>query len=114
MVVAVRAVLIVEVPVDEVVGVVSVRNGFVAAGRAMFVGVVVGVAAVSAVAVLRIRARDAKDVFVDVRFVDVMEVPVVEIVDVSFVQHGGVPASGRVRMRVLVVCRVVSHRALTS
>jgi len=34
--------------------------------------------------------------------------------DVSFVQHGGVPASGRVGMRVLVVCRVVSHRALTS
>jgi hypothetical protein len=113
-VVAVRAVLIVQVPVDQVVGVVSVRYRFVAAGGAMFVGVVVGVAAVAAVAVLRIRARDPEDVFVDVCLVDMVQVPVVEIVDVSFVQYGGVPASGRVRMRVLVVCRVLGHRALTS
>jgi hypothetical protein len=31
------AVLIVQVTVNEIIGVVSVRDGFVAAGRAMFV-----------------------------------------------------------------------------
>jgi hypothetical protein len=113
-VVAVRAVLIVQVAGDEVVGVVSVRDRFVAARRTMFVAVVVSLAAVPARAVLRILARDAENVFVDVRLMDVVQVPVVEIVDVSFVQHGGVPASGRVRMPVLVVCRVLCHRALTS
>jgi hypothetical protein len=33
---------------------------------------------------------------------------------VSFVQYGSVPASGRMRMRMLVVGRVLGHRALTS
>jgi len=109
-IVAVPAVLIVQVTGDEVVGVASVRNGLVAARRAVFVVRVVARAVVPALTVLRIRARDSKHVFVDVRFVHVMQVPVVEIVDVRFVQYGGVSASGCVRMPVLIVRLVVCHR----
>ena len=41
MVVAMPTVLVVQVTVDEVVGMVSVRDAFVTAGRAMFVARVV-------------------------------------------------------------------------
>jgi hypothetical protein len=105
------AVLIVQVAVNEVVGVISVRDRFVAAHRVVFVAGVVCVAAVPAIAVLRIRARNRENVFVDVCLVDVMQVPVVEIVDVGLVENRDVSASGRMRVPVLIVRFVVCHRA---
>jgi hypothetical protein len=104
------SVLVVQVIVDEIVGVVSVRDGFVAAGRAVFVARVVRVAVVPAIAVLWIRARNWEDVFVDVRLVDVVQVSVMQIVDVSFMENGDVSASRRVRMAMIVVRFVFCHR----
>jgi hypothetical protein len=48
-------------------------------------------------------------VFVDVRLVDVMQMSVVEIVDMSLMENRDVSASGRMRVPMLVVRFVLCH-----
>ena len=97
MVVAVLAVLVMQVPGDEVIGVVAVRNGFVTA--AVFVTVIggVGCAVVRRAGLCRLRVRE--HVLVDVVAMRTVQVTVVEIVDVVLMAKRGVSAA----LAVLVV-----------
>ena len=98
-IVAVPAVHVMQVAVDEVVGVILVRHGVVAAARAVPVVLRVGAAGMGG----RTRAGVVQGALVDVAVVLAVEVALVEVVHVVSVADGRVSA---VRA-VLVVVRVV-------
>jgi len=102
-VVAVRAVGVVQVTSDEEVDVVAVRHGGVTTAGAVGVRGVVRAARVARRARGWVGAADLEDTLIDVAVVGVVEVTVVEVVDVVAVLHGGVTAVRAVDMGVLVV-----------
>ena len=82
------AVLVVQATVDDVVGVIAVRYGFVATTFA----VNVAVAGVNRMAAVRIGFIDTQSILVVVAVVLMVQVPVVQIIDVAFVFDGSVSA----------------------
>jgi hypothetical protein len=100
--VAMPVVGMVEVPIDEIIRVVSVRDRLMTAIGS--VDVVVGVACATVVrgAGRGIAGRDRERVLVTVAFVGVVEVPGVEVVDVTIVNEGRMAAVGAVRVVVVV------------
>ena len=84
MVVAVIAVLVMQTAVDDVVDVIAVRYGFVAAAFA----VNVTVAGIDGMAAVRVGFIDTQGVFVVVAVVLMVQVAVVQIIDVAFVFDG--------------------------
>ena len=88
MVVAVIAVLVMQTAVDDVVDMIAVRYGFVAATFT----VNVAVASVNRMAAVRIGFIDAQGVFIVVAVVLMVQVAVVQIIDVAFVFDGSVAA----------------------
>ena len=82
------AVLVVQTAVDDVVGVIAVRYGFVATTFAMNVAV----AGVNRMAAVRIGFIDTQSMLVVVAVVLMVQVPVVQIIDVAFVFDGSVSA----------------------
>jgi len=97
-VVAVIAMGVMQAAIDDVVGVIAVGHGLVAAAGAVgvlfagdgFAGVGVG-------------GGDFKGVFIDMIAVDMMEVAVMEVIDVVAVLDGGVAAVGAVLVGVVFV-----------
>ena len=77
MVVAVVAVGVMQVACDEVVHVIAVRNGLVAATRCMFMAWLVPAAAVFGGAAVRVLGIDRHGVLVDVVLVRMVQVTVV-------------------------------------
>lgn len=88
MIVAVVAVLMMQAAVDDVVDVITVRYGFMAATFA----VNVAVAGVNRMAAVRVGFIDAQGMFVVVAVVFMVQVAVVQIIDVAFVFDGSVAA----------------------
>lgn len=88
MVVAVITVLVVQTAVDDVVNVITVRYGFVAATFA----VNVAVAGVNRMAAVRVGFIDTQGVFIVVAVMLMVQVAVVQIIDVAFVFDGSVAA----------------------
>ena len=82
------AVLVVQTAVDDVVNMIAVRYGFVAATFS----VNVAVAGVNRMAAVRIGFIDAQCMLIVVAVVLMMQVPVVQIIDVAFVFDGSVSA----------------------
>ena len=109
MVVAVPAVRMMQVPADEVVGVVTVRDRIVATSRAVRVRRIVRAAGVGGRARVRVLSADRDRTLVDVVVVDAVEVTVVKVVGVAVVRHGGVAASGTMLMGVVVVLGMGAH-----
>ena len=99
MVVAVTIVRVVQAAVDQVVDVVAVRHGVVAAALAVEVTATV----VSSVAAVRVQLVDGKPVLVYVVAVRVVQVAVVEEVDVPVVDDLRMAAPGPVDVVVGVV-----------
>jgi hypothetical protein len=50
-----------------------------------------------------------QSVLIDVPLVDTVQMPVMQIVDMTFVFDGGMPASRTVRVRMLIVCFALAH-----
>jgi len=98
-VVAVAAVGMVEVSVDEVVDVVAVGNGFVAAAGAVDMGGVMSATSVFWGADSRVDRRESDAVLIDVAVMQVVQMAIVEIVDVILMLDGGVAAAGFVLVR---------------
>ena len=109
MIVAVPAVRVVQVPADEIVDVIAVRDRLVAAARAVGVTLRVSVASVRRRAVRGIACVDSDRALVDVTIVRAVKVPVVRVVGVSAVRDRGVPAAGAVGVVVLLVDPMVAH-----
>ena len=99
MIVAVVAVLVVQATVDDVVGVIAVRYGFVAATFA----VNVAVAGVNRMAAVRVGFIDAQCMLVVVAVVLMVQVAVVQIIDVAFVFDGSVAAVCAVNVIMMLV-----------
>ena len=101
----------VQVPADEVVDVVAVRNLFVTAAGLMHVRDLMLAAGVLGRAVRRIGRADLQDMLVDVVAVRVMQMPVVQVVEVVAVLDRRVPAIGSVLVGVVWVNGVlgISH-----
>jgi hypothetical protein len=110
-IVAVAAVGMMEVVLDQVVDVVPVGHGLVTAPRAVLVIGVVAGAAVVRRAVGRVVGVHPEGVLVHVVGVHVMEVSIVQVVDVILVLDRGVATVGTVNVRVLVVLGT-GHRLL--
>jgi hypothetical protein len=95
--------LMVQVSIDQVVGVIAMWDSFVSASRAVFVVSVVGLAFVPRLGDHRILDAHAQPVLVDVSFMNIVQMAVVQVVGVAFVFDGGVPASRTVLVRVVAV-----------
>lgn len=96
MVIAVIAVGMVQVAVDEVVDMIAVGHRFVAATGAMhMIGIVAGAGMIGG-AVGGVGRAHLDHVLIDVIAVGMVQVSVVQVVDVIAVPNGGVPAAGAV------------------
>lgn len=101
--VAMIAVRMMKVPVDEVVHVVAVRDGGVAAAGGVDMRGIVAAAPVVGGALGRMAGRDGEDMLDDRAVGLMMEVPVVEVVEMAVMLDGGVAAAGAVRVVVMRV-----------
>jgi hypothetical protein len=105
-VVAVAGVHVMQVALDQIVGVIAVRHARVStAGAVDVVGGVAGAAVVRR-ALRRVGRVDGDRVLIDVIAVKVVQVPIVEIVDVTGVLDREVTAVGTVDVVVALVDRV--------
>jgi hypothetical protein len=103
-VVTVVAVRMVQVPLDQVIDVVAMRNRRVPTVRSMHVVVRVSAAAVSGRASTRVRATNGQPVFFHFAVGQlVMQMPVMKIIDMPFVLDRGVTAIGPVLVSVIGV-----------
>jgi hypothetical protein len=106
-VVAVALMRVVQVPVDDVIGVVSVRDGDMAAITSVGVLFAVALTIVGRRAFRRIFPSHTELVLVDVVAVNVVEMTVVRVIDVPVVLDFLMPAVRAVGVVVLVVFLVV-------
>jgi hypothetical protein len=109
-VVAVVAVRVMQMSVDEIVDVVTMRDGLMAAARTMDVVGLVRVAAVVRRALLGVLVGDLEAVLLDLAALLVVEVAIVQEIDVVVVLDRGMTAARAMVVRVVVV--FVSHERL--
>ena len=114
MVVAMVAVRVMQMPVDEVVHVVPVGHGFMPTVGSMHVVTGMGAALVFGGAVRWIGCVYRERVFVHMVVMDMVQVAVVEVVDVPIMLDGGVSAAFAVNMLVGLVLFAVAHGSLPS
>lgn len=110
--VAVPAVRVVQVAVDEEVDVISVGDSGVPASSAVLVLHVMPRARVARGTLLRVLVVHREDVLVDMITMPVMQVAVVQVVDVVTMAYRLVSARLAVLVCMLVVRRVVGHPGL--
>jgi hypothetical protein len=108
-IVTVPAVRMMQVSRDEVITVLGVRDGLVAAARAVSVGLVVPFAGVRGRAGRRVRRPRRDGALVDMISVRVVHMAVMEVVSVIPMSDRGVSATGPVGMIVLSVGAVLLH-----
>ena len=107
------AVGVMQVPTDEIVDMVSVRHGLVAAARPVPVALVVSRAGVVGGTGAGVAVVHLEDMLIDVVAMRVMEMTVVQVVDVIPVLDRGMAAGRAVLVRMVRVDLVVvrSHDA---
>jgi hypothetical protein len=89
-----------EVSTNEIVNVVSVGHAFMSTGGTVSVLAIVTFAIMVGCASTRIEATNWKGMFVDVAFMDMMQVPIVQIVSVAVVRHRRMSTLGAVGVTV--------------
>lgn len=109
MIVAVVAVGMVQVTIDQVIRMVAVRHRLVSAGGAVLVAFLVRSAVVLRRTLGRVVGVDRKSVFLHAAAGDMVQMTVVKEIDVVTVPNGGVPAAGSVLVIVIGMFRVIGH-----
>jgi hypothetical protein len=104
-IVAMVAMLTMEPPVDQIIGVVAVRNRLMAAIGPMGMAVAPGVLPVRAT--IGVVVADGDYMLVDMPLVRVMEVTVVQIVGVPVVEDSGMAAIRAVPVGMVAMCVVL-------
>jgi hypothetical protein len=104
-IVAVVTVRVVQVAIDQVVGVIAVGNTLVAAFRAVLVRLVVSATVVLGRTAGRIGISDCQFVLFDLGTLDMVQMPIMKVINVTFVDDARVPAVGPVLMGVAFVVR---------
>jgi len=108
-IVAVPVVGMMKMSFHEIVFVAAVRNRFMPAASTMGVLTVMRAARMSGGTRSRIRTALRQTVFVHVALVSAVKMPVMQIVDVTFVLNRDMPAAWTVSVRVLIVSFVIAH-----
>jgi hypothetical protein len=108
-IVAVIAVLVVQVRFHHVVEVISVRHREVTTGRAVDMRPVVPAARVRGSAARCVGAADRERVLIDVVTVHVVQVPIMEVIDVILMPHSRVAAVRAVLVGVIFVSGMIVH-----
>ncbi len=103
------AVWVVQVAVDQIIDVIAVRYGFMAAIRAVLVLALVAAAIVLRSAISRVGCVHFHCVALNPAISNVMQVAVVQVIDVVAVFHGGVAAVGAVLVTVVRVKGMLTH-----
>jgi hypothetical protein len=103
MVVAVRAVRMVEMAVHQIVDMVAVGHRLMAAARSVPVLTVMAAAIMIGRAPFGVPPADIDRVFVDMPLMGMMEVSVVQVVDMIAVLDGDMPAIRRVGMGMILM-----------
>jgi hypothetical protein len=98
MVVAMPLMRMMQVALHQIIGVVTVRDGFVSAPCAVGMFTVMLSACMAWGTGRRVRAALLQSMLIYVSSVRAVKVPVVQIVNVSFVFDPGVPTAGTMRM----------------
>ena len=115
MVVAVAAVRMVKMAGDAIIHMVAVRHRFVTAARAVRMARLMPAAAVVGGAALGVVARNLDHMLVDMSFVRVMKMPVMQIVCMPAVMHRGMSAPRPMLMRVIRMgCSRASRHGIVS
>jgi hypothetical protein len=109
--VAVVAMRMMQVAIDQIVDVVAMRHRLVATARAMLVSLGVAAAIVVRGTAVRVDRTHGNDVLVKMIFVRVVKMAVVEIVHVALMPDRRMAAAGTVPVRVIVVDVMRAHRA---
>jgi hypothetical protein len=89
---------VMQVPVHQEVGVIAMRDGFVAATRTVLMRAVVTATVMAGSGGTGISGVDGDNMFVYVSLVQMMHVSIVEIIRVALVLNGGMAASRAVLM----------------
>jgi hypothetical protein len=108
--VAVVAVGMVQVAVHQVIGMVAVRHGFVTAAGTVTVTLIVSTAVMGRRAVAGIGSTHRQHVLVHMVALNVVQVPVMQVVCMAVVLDGGMAAAGAVLVAVVRVLFTVAHR----
>jgi hypothetical protein len=103
MVIAMALARVVQVAVHEIIGVIAVRHGFVAAIRTMLVALLMTATVMCGRAAGGIFRIDGNHVLLDLVAVLMVQVAVVQIVDMALVLDSGVAAFRAVLVRVTFV-----------
>jgi hypothetical protein len=114
-IVAVILVRMMQMALDQIVDVITVRHGLMAATGGMLVPRRVPAAVVLGGAHVRIVGVRRDDMLVDVVAMNVVQMPVVQVVDMPVVADGGVAALPPVTMRMVGMFQVVAiaHRPVS-
>lgn len=108
MIIAVIAVRMVQMAVDEIVDMITVRNRFVAAARAMNVSSVMSGAAMVGRATIRILVAHFNPMLVHMIRVRMVKMAIVEIIHVAGVPDSNVAAAGSMRVVVVGMMRKIA------
>jgi hypothetical protein len=100
-IVAMVAMRMMQVVINQIIHMVSMRHRLVAASWSMHVAWVVSGTAMLRSTLVGIRRGNLDDVFIDVVAMDMMEMPVVQIVDMAPMMDGCMPATRAVNMRMI-------------
>lgn len=105
MIVAVIAVRMVQMIANAIIDMVAVRHPLVTAARAMNMTGFVTAAAMVSGTNIRVRSRHLDHMLIDMPFMRVMQMTVMQIVDMPFVTHGLVSTARSVLVRMFwVLC----------
>jgi hypothetical protein len=106
MIVAMIAVRVMKVPVDQVVHVIAMGHSFMPASRSMYMALVVRAATMPRCATIGIGRWHFNLMFIDVIVMHMVQMPVMQVVDVAFVADGHVTAIGSVNVRMIAMLRI--------
>ena len=100
MIIAVTVMGMMEVAINEIINVIPVRHAFMSTIGAVSVPLIMTFAIMIRRARTRIDVAYGKGMFVDVVFMHMMHVPIVQIVDVAVVRYSCMSAMGAMRVTV--------------
>lgn len=110
MVVAVVAVRMVQMPVHQVVDMITMRHRLMAAARTMDMVCGMSTAVMFGRADVRIRRAHCDDMLVDMIPVRMVQMTIVQVIDMALVHHRGVTTARSVLMGMVRMVRFVASR----
>lgn len=109
MIVAVPIMLMVQMAADEIVGMAAVRDRFMSAMGPVRVSLVMLAARMTRRAIGRVHAALGDYVFIHVSLVRAVKMPLVHVIDMTFVFDRSMSAGGAMCMRMLIMRLVIGH-----